>query len=627
MRLLVGSVLASVLVAVPSGGASAGSLASHEQADSTQQEVAQAFRALAALPAPSRGATTLQGYDGAMRMALQEAGTQLLDGDNGRPATVSDSTGTATIVRPGQATVPLTITVHIDAPPPSYSLHYTAVALETRGRWQVSWTTMCLLVELARELCPPTPRHVEAGDVLPSQVATTSFAPGLVNPGPLAIAPDGGVLIADLARDQILEWKDGLLTVVAGDGLSGFAGDGGPAVDAELNDPGEIAVGPNGTIYFVDSGNDRVRAVSPGGVIETVAGDGSLVLGADVGDGGPATAASLNPTGVAVNRDGDLFISSNSDIREVSPAGVISTFVRGGPPYGVDVQAGGTSTAFFPDSLSLDGEGDLIGFSFSPKVLFSISPSGQVTQLAVNYATALSEAPDGSVLVAEHNPGLERVNGDAVATLPLDTQVPGLRNALVAEGIAEAPGGALYVDSEPGDGFTDQTGLYEISNGVAHPVEMSSSLASTLPALGAPGFPASTFPATIPSTQTGAALSSCPSMTSVVPFTRAAENTALQLLGFWNTSFSYNLHASDRAWWPGVVENFTGTSVVGRQSVGPVAPASGGLYAPAIEAACGRTLVQDSIQVVMEPSAYDFSYQHVYLLDRGGTPIVYFAAQ
>jgi hypothetical protein len=619
-------VLASVLVAGLPAAAASGALASRDRLDATQHGIAQAFRALATLPAVSRGVASLQGYDTAMRLALQQAGTELLDGDNGRPATVSDSTGTATIVRPGQATVPLTISVHTEAPPPSFSRHYTAVALENRGRWQVSWTTMCLLVELADQLCPPTPPNVEAGDVLPSEAAT-SFAPGLVDPGPLAIAPDGGVLIADHARNQILEWKDGLLSVVAGDGLSGFAGDGGPAVDAELNDPGEIAVGSNGTVYFVDSGNDRVRAVSPGGVITTVAGDGSLLLGADVGDGGPATKASLNPTGVAVNPAGDLFISSNSDIREVSPAGVISSFVRGGPPYGVDVEVGGTSTAFFPDSLALDGEGDLIVFTSSPKALFSVAPSGQVTQLAVDYATALSEAPDGSVLVAEHNPGLERVSGDAVAAVPLDTQVPGLRNQLVAEGIAEAPGGALYVDSEPGDGFTDQTGLYEINNGVAHAVEMSASLASTLPAVGAPGYPASTFPATIPSTQTGAALSSCPSMASVVPFTPAAENAARQLLGFWNTAFSYNLHASDRAWWPGVVENFTGTSVVGRQTVGPVAPASGGLYAPAIEAACGRTLVHDSIQVVMEPSAYDFSYQHVYLLDRGGTPLVYFAAR
>jgi hypothetical protein len=609
----------AVAPAVPSAGTAPDRL--------PQRQIAQAFRALSPPPSVARGRAALQGYDGAMRLALLEAGTQLLAGDDGRPAKVTVSAGPATAAGPGQATVPLTISVRTKAPPPSYSLHYLAVAQEAHGRWQVSWTTMCLLVELARGLCPPTPGNVEPGDVLPSE-ETTSFAPDLVNPGPLAITPDGGVLIADHARNQVLEWKDGALTVVAGDGLSGFAGDGGPAVDAELNDPGEIAVGHNGTFYFVDSGNDRVRAISPDGLIETVAGGGSLGLGlgADLGDGGPATAAALDPTGVAVDPDGDLFISSNSDIREVTPAGVISSLVRGGPPYGNDVQVSGTSMAFLPDSLALDGQGDVIVFSFSPKVLLSVSPSGQVTQLAENYATALSEAPDGSVVVAEHNPGLARVSDDTVAPVPLDARVPGLRNPLVADGIAEAPGGALYVDSEPGDGFNDQTGLYEIVNGVARAVEMNTPLSSTLPSVGAPGYPTSTFPATIPSTRTNASMSSCPSMTSVVPFTRAAENAARQLLGFWNTGFSYNLHASDRAWWPGVVENFTAASVLGRQTVGLVAPATRSLYAPAIEAACGRTLVQDSIQVVMEPSAYDPSYQHVYLLDRGGTPLVYFAA-
>ena len=94
------------------------------------------------------------------------------------------------------------------------------------------------------------------------------------------MAPDGGVLIADADRNQILEWHGGTLSVVAGDGLSGFSGDGGPAVDAELDDPGPIAVAPDGTICFVDRGNNRVRAVNPDGTITTVAGDGTLGLGA-----------------------------------------------------------------------------------------------------------------------------------------------------------------------------------------------------------------------------------------------------------------------------------------------------------------------------------------------------------
>lgn len=620
-----GAAAAALAAAVVLAPVSPSSAAAPNRDDHVQQEIRVAFRALIALPPVARGRTNLQGYDAAMRAALRGAGAELLEGEDGRPVKVSETTGTATVVHRGEATVPLTITVRGKSPPPSYSLHYVAVALESHGRWQVSWSTMCLLVESGRQLCPPTPRHVSAGDVLPSAATSTGLTSGLVDPGPLAIAPDGGVLIADRGRNQILEWKSGSITVVAGDGLSGFTGDGGPALDAELNDPEEVAVGGNGTIYFVDSGNDRVRAITPNDTIETVAGDGSFGGGADVGDGGPATAAPLNPSGLAVGTLGDLFIGSNSDIREVTPGGVISTFLRGGPPAGDDVEVGGSPIAFEPSSMAFDGQGDLIVFSFSPKVLLSISPSGQVTQLAQDYATALAPAPDGSVLVGQHGAGVERVNDGTVATVPISPHVTGLQNGLVADGVAGSAGGTIYADSEYGDGFSDATGLYEVTDGVARPVDVTSSLASTLPAVGAPGFPPATYPATTASSGVEAALGSCPSMTGVVPFTADSESSARQLLGLWNISFSYDLHASDRSWWPGVVGAFSGMGPEGRQTVGTLSPAVDSLYAPAIAASCGSRLVRDSIEVVMGPSAYDLSYQHVFVLDRSGMPLVYFA--
>ena len=373
-----------------------------------------------------------------MRSALQQAGTQFVAGNSGKPVTVRFSTGPVTVVGPGQATVPLTISVHTKYPPPSYSDSFDAVALRVGGRWKVSWTTMCLLVETDRQLCPPTPRHLVAGDIVPTagragaataagHGRTTAGTPGLVGPGPLAMAPDGGVLIADSDRNQILEWHGGTLSVVAGDGLSGFSGDGGPAVDAELDDPGPIAVAPNGTICFVDRGNNRVRAVNPDGTITTVAGDGSLGLdAAEDMDGRPATSVPLNPLGIAVSSEGNLYVASNSAIVEVHSDGLVSTLVAGGPPAGVDVNAGGGPVAFFPTALAFDGQGDLLVFSFSPKELFSVDPaSGQVSLIAQNYANALAPAPDGSVLVAEHGGSPERVSGNSVTDLKLTSPLQG----------------------------------------------------------------------------------------------------------------------------------------------------------------------------------------------------------
>ena len=587
-----------------------------------QRQIARAFATLVRLPALDRGALYLEGYDTAMRTALQQAGSLLTEGYD-VPVTVQDLVGTAQIVGTDEAVVPFTVRV-IPKSVPSSSLAYDAVALKVGGRWKVSWTTMCLLVESGRQLCPPTPRGLVAGDVLPS-AASGSLAvnQGVVRPGPLAIASNGGLLVADEARNQILEWRDGTVSVVAGDGLQGFSGDGGPAVDAKLSDPGEIAVAANGTIYFVDEGNERVRAVSPAGTITTVAGDGSTGQGADIGDGEPATDVPLNPSGVAVAPDGTLYVSSGSDIRTEASDGVISTLVRGGPPYGGNISVHGTPIAFEPMSLALEGDGDLVVFSFSPKELFQVDPAdGAVTEVAQDYATALAPAPDGSVLVAEHGGDAERVSAGVLAPL----QASSAKEPTVVDGIAEAADGTVYTDTDYGDGFNDTSGLYSEVNGVPQPLLVTSSLSSSLPAVGAPGFPAAVFPSTTSANGSHLALALCPSLTGVVPFTPAAVRAARRTLGLWNSSFAYDLQASDRSWWAGDVATFTGGELEGRQTVGPAKAAADTLYAPAIEAACGRKLVEDSTSVVMQPSAYDFGYQHVYLIDRGGTPLVYFGA-
>ena len=595
----------------------------------TQGEIAAAFHQLESLPKVAQGAEYLEGYDGAMRIALQQAGTQLASGFGGKPVTVRFSTGPVRVARPGEAAVPLTISVKAKYPPPSYSDSFDAVALRVGGRWKVSWTTMCLLVESAEQVCPPTPRHLDAGDILPtaerSGAATTATAagtPGLVGPGPLAVAPNGGVLIADADRNQILEWHSGTLSVVAGDGLSGFSGDGGPAVDAELDRPGAIAVAPDGTIYFVDSGNNRVRAVAPDGTITTVAGNGTTGLGSTDVDGRLATSVPLNPLGLAVSSEDVLYVGSNSAIVELDPDGLVTTLVAGGPPAGVDVNAGGTSMAFFPSAMAFDGQGDLLVFSFSPKELFSVDPaSGQVTLVGQNYANALAPAPDGSVLVAEHGGPPERVSGGKTTPLELTSPLQGQGHSLVADGIAEAPDGTVYIDTDPGDGFNDEADLYEVSGDLVQPVPLTTPALGSMPAPGAPGFSASIFPLSTPAQGTDPALTSCPSSQGVVPFTPSVEATARLMLGLWNTGFSYNLHGSDRSWWPELMASYVG----GRQTVGPASPAAGTLYAPAIAAACGQRLVQDSIVVLMEASVYSFSFEHLYLLNRAGTPLVYFS--
>ena len=112
---------------------------------------------------------------------------------------------------------------------------------------------------------------------------------------------------------------NGTITVFAGTGVEGFSGDGGPAVAAQLKDPKGMAVDQRGNVYIADSSNMRVRMVAPDGTIATFAGNGDFVFS---GDGGPATAAGIAyPSGVAVDRAGNVYItdSGNYRVRKVSP--------------------------------------------------------------------------------------------------------------------------------------------------------------------------------------------------------------------------------------------------------------------------------------------------------------------
>src|SRR5207244_5581632 len=128
----------------------------------------------------------------------------------------------------------------------------------------------------------------------------------------------GNAYFADIDNSRVMRIAvDGTLTVVAGNGIRGFSGDGGPATSAALNAPASVAVDSAGNVYIADELNDRIRKVSAG-TISTVAGNGSHGFS---GDGGPATSAALAyPSGVALDVSGNLFISDHdySHVRKVS---------------------------------------------------------------------------------------------------------------------------------------------------------------------------------------------------------------------------------------------------------------------------------------------------------------------
>ena len=155
----------------------------------------------------------------------------------------------------------------------------------------------------------------------------SALAAALSQPEGIAVDHAGNVYVAEAASHRVRKIAaDGSIQTVAGTGVAGFAGDGGAASAALLNQPYGLALDSGGNLYIADLGNARVRMVAANGTIETVAGGGTLPAGS-TGQGGPATMAQLTaPRNVALDGAGTLYISDfgANQVYQVSSGGVLS---------------------------------------------------------------------------------------------------------------------------------------------------------------------------------------------------------------------------------------------------------------------------------------------------------------
>jgi RHS repeat-associated protein len=349
-----------------------------------------------------------------------------------------------------------------------------------------------------------------AGDGGPATQARLRFPTGV------AAGPDGAVYVADAGNHRIRRiTPNGFIETIAGTspgelGIGGFSGDGGLAADAQLNNPRNVAVAPDGAIYVADMGNHRIRRIGPDGVITTVAGNGTPGFS---GDGGPAIAAALaGPQDIAIGPDGTLYICDrfNFRIRRIGVDGVISTVAGNGSPIASGDGLSALQAGMLPQALAVGAPGDIY-FSDSGKWIRHIGADGIVTALAgtgnigftgdggpasraqINSAdSGISLDPDGALYIADRESNRIRRVGSALG-----------RESGGSQFVAAAEGNEIYVFDHAGRHlrtldsivgslrhlfeYDDSGRLIGVSNGDGHSTRIERDAAGNPAAVVSPG--------------------------------------------------------------------------------------------------------------------------------------------
>jgi RHS repeat-associated protein len=249
----------------------------------------------------------------------------------------------------------------------------------------------------------------------------------------IAVDARGNLFIVDRDNHRIRRVSpDGTINTVAGNGSSGLSGNGGPATEASLSRPTSLAIDADGSIFIADTYNQVIRKVAPNGTISTVAGNGIYGFG---GDGGPATAASLRyPQSVAVDAHGNLFIAEEYRVRKVAPNGLISTVAGNGISQSSGDGGQATAAGISPGHVAIDSRGNIFVSDFGNSQIRRVAPDGIITLVVGNGSPGLPSNGDGGPATAARisRPTGLNVNsiGDLFAVDFIDNRVRKITSSL-----------------------------------------------------------------------------------------------------------------------------------------------------------------------------------------------------
>jgi RHS repeat-associated protein len=242
----------------------------------------------------------------------------------------------------------------------------------------------------------------------------------LYYPSGVAIDSDGNICIADYGNHRIRKVDTyGIITTIVGNGISGYGGDSGPAIEASLNHPYEVALDASGNLYIADSWNRCIRKIDTYGIISTVAGGGSINYN---GNSGPAVEANLGYIyGIAVDSMGNLYIPdySNNVIWKVDNAGIITTVAGSGTKgYSGDHGPAVEAELNNPRGITIDTEGNMYIADWHNRVVRKVDTKGIITTYVGNneHSDSLYAGDGGPPLQAAFNV-IEDVSVDASGNL------------------------------------------------------------------------------------------------------------------------------------------------------------------------------------------------------------------
>ncbi|OHV43314.1 hypothetical protein BCD48_02845 [Pseudofrankia sp. BMG5.36] len=199
----------------------------------------------------------------------------------------------------------------------------------------------------------------------------------------IAVTADGTLYLADYENQRIRKvTPDGIITTIAGTGEKGYTGTPTPATQAKLDGPNSIGLADDGTIYFANLGSDTVQKIDKTGTVSTFAGNGET---GRTGDGGPATGATLSIPDVFLGHDGTVYICAygSETIRKVTPDGIITTIAgTGAEGYTGDGGQANAAQLKDPTSVVVDANGAIYVADNGNNVIRRIDPNGTITTIA-----------------------------------------------------------------------------------------------------------------------------------------------------------------------------------------------------------------------------------------------------